>query len=134
VISFCELRSIDVLDMTGRYVERRGLARHQQDDFIIKHHYRVDISCATIDFQLQELNHWFNEHAVELLVLSSALDLYQAHQSFRINDICLLVVKFCPQDFMEHKKEVLETKLYHFEHNIVRHSEFESLLSIFELC
>ena len=52
VISFCELRSIDVLDMTGRYVDRRGPARHQQDDFTIKHHYQVDISYATIDFQL----------------------------------------------------------------------------------
>ena len=29
VISFCELRSIDVPDMTARYVDRRGLARHQ---------------------------------------------------------------------------------------------------------
>ena len=65
---------------------------------------------------------------------SSALDPYQARQSFRINDICLLVTKFYLQDFMEHEKEVLETKLYHFEHNIVRYSEFESLSSIFELC
>jgi hypothetical protein len=43
VISFCELRSIDVPDMTARYVDRRGLARHQQNDFTIEHHYRVDI-------------------------------------------------------------------------------------------
>jgi hypothetical protein len=134
VISFCELRSIDVPDMTARYVDRRGLARHQQDDFTIEHHYRVDIFCAAIDSQLQELNHRFNEHAVELLVLSSALDPYQARQSFRINDICLLVTKFYPQDFTEHEKEVLETELCHFEHNVVRHPEFESLSSISELC
>ena len=134
VISFCELRSIDVPDMTARYVDRRGLARHQQDDFTIEHHYQVNIFCATIDSQLQELNHRFNEHAVELLVLSSALDPYQACQSFRINDICLFVTKFYPQDFMKHEKEVLETKLCHFEHNVVRHPEFESLSSISELC
>ena len=78
VISFCELRSIDVPDMTARYVDRRGLAHYQLDDFTIEHHYRVDIFCAAIDSQLQELNHRFNEHAVELLVLSSALDPYQA--------------------------------------------------------
>ena len=134
VILFCELRSIDVPDMTACYVDRRGLARHQQDDFTIEHHYRMDIFCVAIDSQLQELNHRFNEHAVELLVLSSALDPYQARPSFRINDICLLVSKFYQQDFTEYEKEVLETKLCHFEHNVVRHPEFESLSSISELC
>ena len=39
VILFCELRSIDVPDMTARYVDRRGLACHQQDEFTIEHHY-----------------------------------------------------------------------------------------------
>jgi len=31
------------------------------------------IFCASIDFQLQELNHRFSEHAVELLILGSVL-------------------------------------------------------------
>ena len=78
VISFCELRSIDMPDMTSCYVDRRGQARYQQDDFTIEHHYRVEVFCATIDSQLHELNHRFNQHAVELLVLSSTLDPYQA--------------------------------------------------------
>ena len=52
VISFCELRSIDMPDMTAGYVDRRGVARYQQDDFTIEYHYRVDIFCATIDSQL----------------------------------------------------------------------------------
>ena len=60
-------------------------------------------------------------------MLSSALDPYQARQSFRINDICLLVTKFYLQDFTEYEKEVLETELCHFEHNVVQHPEFESL-------
>ena len=42
--------------------------------------------------------------------------------------------KFYPQDFTEHEKEVLETELCHFEHNVVRHPEIESLSSIYELC
>ncbi|XP_075669826.1 uncharacterized protein LOC142639551 [Castanea sativa] len=82
--SFCEARDIDVPDMNARYVERGGLARYQQDDFTIEHHYRVDIFYATIDFILQELNHRFSEHAVELLNLSSALDPKEAKESFRI--------------------------------------------------
>jgi len=43
VKSFCEKRNIDVPDMNARYVERRGRARHQQADFTIEQHYRVDI-------------------------------------------------------------------------------------------
>jgi hypothetical protein len=61
--------------MNARYVERQGRARHQQVDFIIEHHYRENIFCAVINSQLQELNYWFNEHAVELLILTLALDL-----------------------------------------------------------
>ena len=47
--SFCELRSIDRPNMIARYVDRQGLAHHQQDNFTIEHHYQVDIFCATID-------------------------------------------------------------------------------------
>ncbi|KAI8533309.1 hypothetical protein RHMOL_Rhmol11G0287300 [Rhododendron molle] len=35
VILFCEARNIDISDMNGRYIERGGRARHQQDDFTI---------------------------------------------------------------------------------------------------
>jgi len=54
---------------------------------------------------LQELNRRFNEHAVELLILGSALDPQAACESFRIDDICQLVNKFYPQDFTDHEKE-----------------------------
>jgi hypothetical protein len=74
--------------MTARYVERRGRARHQQDDFTIEQHYRVAIFCAVIDSQLKELNHRFSEHAVELLILGSALNPRATRDSFRIDDIC----------------------------------------------
>ena len=45
VKSFCETCNIDVPNMNACYVERAGLAHHQQDDFTIKHHYRVDFLC-----------------------------------------------------------------------------------------
>jgi hypothetical protein len=53
VKSFCEKRNINVPDMNARYVERRGRACHQQADFTIEQHYRVNIFCASIDSQLQ---------------------------------------------------------------------------------
>ena len=72
--SFCNKYNIDVLNTNACYVERRGRARHQQVNFTIEHHYCVDIFCVAIDSQLQELNRRFSEHAVELLILSSAFD------------------------------------------------------------
>ena len=74
VKSFFEAHDIDVPDMNARYVDRGGLACYQKDDFTIEHHYWIDIFYAVIDSILQELNHRFSKHAVELLNLSLALD------------------------------------------------------------
>ncbi|XP_050290373.1 uncharacterized protein LOC126728619 [Quercus robur] len=133
VISFCEKHRIDVLDMNARYVARRGRARNQPDNVINEHHYRVNIFYATIDSQLQELNYRFNEDAMELLRLSSALEPREALKSFRISDLCLLVKNFYPQDFTDYDKQVLEKELYHFEHNVVQDPEFKKLKSLSEL-
>ena len=96
LISFCEKHCIDVLDMNARYVSRRGRARNQQDNVTIEHHYRVNIFYATIDSQLQKLNYRFNEDAMELLRLSSALEPREVLKSFRSSDLCLLVENFYP--------------------------------------
>ncbi|XP_065630415.1 uncharacterized protein LOC136067905 [Quercus suber] len=133
VISFCEKHCIDVLDMNARYVPRRGRARNQQDNITIEHHYRVNIFYATIDSQLQELNYRFNEDAMELLRLSSALEPREALKSFRSSDLCLLVENFYPQDFTDYDKQVLKKELYHFEHNVVQDPEFKELKSLSEL-
>ncbi|XP_050256951.1 uncharacterized protein LOC126702324 [Quercus robur] len=134
VISFCEKHCIDILDMNARYVARRGRARNQQDNVTNKHHYRVNIFYATIYSQLQELNYWFNEDAMELLRLSSALEPQEALKSFRISDLCLLVKNFYPQDFTDYDKQVLENELYHFEHNVVvQDPEFKKLKSLSKL-
>ncbi|KAL0008765.1 hypothetical protein SO802_010267 [Lithocarpus litseifolius] len=134
VKSFCEARDIDVPDMNARYVERGGLARFQQDDFTIEHHYRIDIFYAAIVSILQELNHRFSNHAVELLNLSSALDPKEARESFRSIDILLLVSKFYPKDFTNQEMTLLKTEVDHYEHNVVRHPDFKKLSSISELC
>ncbi|XP_075640504.1 uncharacterized protein LOC142612275 [Castanea sativa] len=134
VKSFCKAHDIDVPDMNTRYVERGGLAHYQQDDFTIEHHYQVDIFYATIDSILQELNHRFSKHAVELLNLSSALDPKEARESFRNIDILLLVSKFYPKDFTNQEMTLLKTEVDHYEHNVVRHPDFMKLSSISELC
>ena len=131
--SFCEACDIDVPDMNARYVERADLARYQQDDFTIKHHYRVDIFYAAIDSILQELNHRFSKHAMELLNLSSALDTKEARESFRSIDISLLVSKFNPKDFIDQEMTLLKAKVDHYEHNVVWHLDFKKLSRISEL-
>ncbi|XP_030936530.1 uncharacterized protein LOC115961743 [Quercus lobata] len=133
VISFCEKHRIDVLDMNARYVARRGRARNQPNNVTNEHHYRVNIFYATIDSQLQELNYRFNEDAMELLRLSSALEPREALKSFRISDLCLLVKNLYPQDFIDYDKQVLEKEFYHFEHNVVQDPEFKKLKSLSEL-
>jgi len=45
------------------------------DDIKNEHHYRVDLFYDTIDNQLEELKSRFSEGTMELLILSSSLDL-----------------------------------------------------------
>ena len=133
VISFCEKRCIDVLDMNARYVPRWGRAHNQQNNITIEHYYQVNIFYATIDSQLQELNYRFDEDTMELIKLNSALEPQEALKSFRSSDLCLLVENFNPQDFTYYDKQVLKKELYHFEHNVVQDPEFKEFKSLSEL-
>ncbi|XP_042401465.1 zinc finger MYM-type protein 1-like [Zingiber officinale] len=91
---FCELRNIDIPDFNDPYINRRGRAPARQDNFTIEHHYQVELFYASIDSQLQEINGRFSDDAMELLILSNALNPQNAVESFRVEDICKLVEKF----------------------------------------
>jgi hypothetical protein len=65
----------------------------------------VNIFCASIDSQLQELNCRFSDDAMKFHILGSALDPRVAHKSFKINDICQLVKEFYMQNFINHEKK-----------------------------
>ncbi|TYH19738.1 hypothetical protein ES288_A05G376200v1, partial [Gossypium darwinii] len=80
VKAFCEKHNIEVLNMDSPYVVKHG--HHQHDGFNMEPHYRVEIFNAAIDSQLFELNSRFNERKINLLTLSSALDLKDAYKSF----------------------------------------------------
>ncbi|KDO39165.1 hypothetical protein CISIN_1g0403351mg, partial [Citrus sinensis] len=98
-------------------------ARHQEDTFTVVDHYRVNIFYAAIDCQLQELNSRFNEHAVDLLILSSALDPRECRKSFRIGGICQLVKRFYTTDFTNAEKINLKNQLEHYEYGVVQHTD-----------
>ncbi|XP_073138845.1 uncharacterized protein [Henckelia pumila] len=98
VKSFCDVRNIDISDFSAPYIDRRGRTRRRQDNFTIEHHYQVDLFYAAIDSQLQEINGRFSDNAMELLLLSNALNPKNTVESFKIADICKLVEKFYAQD------------------------------------
>ncbi|XP_062112624.1 uncharacterized protein LOC133823788 [Humulus lupulus] len=128
VKSFCEQHQVDIPDMNAQHVARRGRSRNQQDKINVMHYYRVDIFITTLDYQLQELNYRFNEHSVELLVLSTAFDRRDGFKLFKINDICKLAKKFYPDDFSEQELVVhLRIELQHFELDIPNHLELQNL-------
>jgi hypothetical protein len=136
VKSFCEKNEIDVPDMNARYTRARGRScRQNEESFMtMEHHFRIDVFIAAIDFQLQELDNRFSEHAVELLRLSAALSPQDAYKSFKIDDICSLVEKFYPQDFTEQEKIILRFQLDHYKLDVPKHSDFQNISILSELC
>ncbi|XP_027171801.1 uncharacterized protein LOC113771421 [Coffea eugenioides] len=131
---FCEQHQIDIPCMNAQYIARRGRSQSHHDEISMEHYYRVDIFLATIDYQLQELHSRFNDHIVELLALSTALDLRNGVMLFKIDDICKLAEKFYPNDFMEQELVRLSIELQHFELDIPNHHELQELSGIHKLC
>ncbi|XP_062118812.1 uncharacterized protein LOC133832491 [Humulus lupulus] len=117
VTSFCEQHQVDIPDLDAQYVARGGRSRNQQDKI-----------------NLQELNSRFNEHLVELLVLSTAFDPRDGFKLFKIDDICKLAENFYPDDFSEQEVVRLRIELQHFVLDIPSHPELQNLSSIHELC
>ena len=87
-----------------------------------------------IDSHLMELNNRFSKQTMEFLTLSLALNPIDGFKSFKIDDICTLTQKFYAQDFTQNELDVLRRQLKHYEYAIVRHSEFQTIDSLSELC
>ncbi|XP_030924768.1 zinc finger MYM-type protein 1-like [Quercus lobata] len=136
VISFCEQHEIDILDMNARYTKARGRYRRQDEDLTMEHHFRIGIFTVAIDFQLQELKSRFCKLTTELVILSSALNPKDTFRLFKIVDICNLVKKYYPQDFIEQEQEqeLLESQLQHYELDVIKHPDFQNMSTISELC
>ncbi|KAL4553962.1 hypothetical protein LXL04_039920 [Taraxacum kok-saghyz] len=134
VKSFCQVRNIDIPDLSSSYFTRGARARREHSDHTLEHHYRVDIFYEAINCQLMELNHRFNDSSMELLQLSANLNPKSAIDNFRASDICQLVEKFYPKDFSEQEKLVLNAQLQHYEIDVIKHPDYKLLTSISDLC
>ena len=66
--------------------------------------------------------------------MSTALDPRNSYKLFNVEDICLLVDKFYPQDFSDQEKIHLRLQLQHYELDVPNHPKLKSMSSIVDLC
>ncbi|XP_059650621.1 uncharacterized protein LOC132296435 [Cornus florida] len=135
VKSFYECHNIDVPDLSVPYTKKiKSQLRHPQENIILEHLFRIDIFYGIIDAQLQELNNRFSEKAMKLVTLRSALDPRDGYKFFNIENICMLVDEFYPQDFTDQQRIILTFQLQHYEVEVHVHSYLKNMSTIFELC
>ncbi|KAL6584400.1 hypothetical protein OROMI_003689 [Orobanche minor] len=132
--SFCQVRNIDIPNLSSSYFSRGTRARNGHSDYTLEHHYRVDIFYEAINCQLMELDHRFSDSSMELLRLASTLDPKRAYETFRSADVRQLVEKFYPEDFSDHEKTILKMQLLHYDIDVVQHADYKQLTSMSELC
>ncbi|XP_024964307.1 uncharacterized protein LOC112504590 [Cynara cardunculus var. scolymus] len=133
VKSFCQVRNIDILDLSSSYFSRGNRAHNEHSDHTLEHHYRVDIFYEAINCQLMELDHRFSDGSMEVFCLASTLDPKNAYETFRSLDVRQLVEKFYPEDFSDHEKTILKMQLQHYAIDVVQHVDYKQLTSIEEL-
>ncbi|TYH49088.1 hypothetical protein ES332_D10G113000v1 [Gossypium tomentosum] len=128
----CSQDELDFSNMNAQYIV--SCSRNKKEDVTVKHHYRVNILFATIDTQLQELKSKFNEHVVELLILTTISDPNEFFKLFDIDKIYILVNKFYQKDFSQQEKERLPYRLKHYELDVCKHLDLRKISTLSELC
>jgi hypothetical protein len=66
--------------------------------------------------------------------LSTTLDPKNNYKLLSVEDICLLVDKFYPEDFSDQEKTHLRFQLQHYELDVPNHPKLKNMSSIAELC
>ncbi|KAG5571071.1 hypothetical protein H5410_060837 [Solanum commersonii] len=106
---FCTKHEIMIPNFEEPYVSslrsRRRLAH-----YTVLHHYRVEVFCNIIDWQLQELNDRFNEVATDLLHGIACLNPINSFSSFDSKKI-MRMVEIYPDDFDEFNMDTLENQI-----------------------
>nr|XP_033509046.1 zinc finger MYM-type protein 1-like [Nicotiana tomentosiformis] len=87
-----------------------GRSRRKPADYTVFHHYRVNVFCKVLDWQLQELNDRFNEVTTDLLHGVACLNPIDSFSSFDIIKI-MKMAELYPDDFDEFRMSALENQL-----------------------
>ncbi|XP_009795919.1 uncharacterized protein LOC107819030 [Nicotiana tabacum] len=106
---FCIKHDILVPNFDDLYVNS-GRSRRKPADYTAFHHYRVDVFCKVLDWQVQELNDRFNEVTTDLLHGVACLNPIDPFSSFDIRKI-MKMVELYPDDFDEFRMSALENQL-----------------------
>ncbi|XP_049393133.1 receptor-like protein 9DC1 [Solanum stenotomum] len=109
VSTFCIKYNILLPNFDEPYVNS-GRSRRKPSDYTVLHHYRVEVFCKIIDWQLQELNDRFNEVTTDLLHGVACLNPIDSFFSFNIRKI-MRMAKLYPDDFDEFSMNALENQL-----------------------
>ncbi|XP_016540969.1 uncharacterized protein LOC107841622 [Capsicum annuum] len=106
---FCTQLDILIPNFEEPYVSslrpRRKLA-----SYTVLHHYRVEVFCNIIDWQLQERNDRFDEVTTDLLHGIACLNPINSFSSFDIKKI-MRMAELYPDDFDESNMGTLENQL-----------------------
>lgn len=111
-------------DMNAPYKSSRYRSRRQDNRVTFEHYYWVDIFICTLDKQLHEMAFRFNDEAIELLNLSSAL-IPKEDEVLNVDKIVLLVEKYYPADFTEQERLRLRYELRDVQHCKVKELKTE---------
>ncbi|XP_016462682.1 uncharacterized protein LOC107785792 [Nicotiana tabacum] len=109
VSTFCIKHDILVPNFDDLYVNS-GRSRRKHADHTVFHHYRVDVFCKVLDWQLQELNDRFDEATTDLLHGVARLNPIDSFSSFDIRKI-MKMAELYPDDFDEFTMSTLENQL-----------------------
>ncbi|KAH9783053.1 TTF-type domain-containing protein [Citrus sinensis] len=121
VSSFCEKHFISVPVMENIAQEITNM-----------HHYRIDLFCAILDMQLQELNSRFNEVNTELLLCLDCLCPKDSFAAFNKEKL-LRLAQLYPKDFSQVDLMALDTQLDVYIMDMQSSVEFSELNGISDL-
>ncbi|XP_071700192.1 uncharacterized protein [Rutidosis leptorrhynchoides] len=96
VIIFCEKHKVNMPDFKAPYKSTRYRPRGQDNQVNVEHFYKVDIFICTLDKKLNEMASRFDDHAMELLTLTSALGpkrISELKGTATIGELCKILVE-----------------------------------------
>ena len=131
VSSFCEKYFISVPVMENMFLTL-GRSRRRAQEITNMHHYRIDLFCAILDMQLQELNSRFNEVNTELLLCLACLCPKDSFAAFNKEKL-LRLAQLYPKDFSQVDLMALDTQLDVYIMDMQSSVEFSELNGIGDL-
>ena len=131
VCLFCEKHEIIIPKMDEMFITS-GRSRRKVQQITNLHHYRVELFCAVIDLQFQELNNRFNEINMELLLCMACLNPSDSFAAFDKKKLIRLAEHY-PCEFSKLDILALDTELDTYINDLKSAKEFLDLRKISDL-